>query len=65
VIDIPLRAREEIVHTQNLVALSQEAVAEMRTKETCTTCDQYAFAAVIETHQVNSLGSASPSADLE
>ena len=52
--DIVLAAGEEIVDAQDLVALLQKAVDQMRSEETCAAGDHHASARIIVAGQVSS-----------
>lgn len=45
-IDIALGAREQIIRTQDFMALFQQTVYQMRTKKSGPTSDQYLFAII-------------------
>jgi len=49
-LDVALAAREEVVHAQDFVAGSQEAITEVRTEEAGAAGDKYTFALLVISH---------------
>src|SRR5947209_20268083 len=41
-VNVAHAAREQVVHTDNVVALSQQRITQMRPNKSCSACHQYA-----------------------
>jgi len=58
VVDVPLCAREQVIHAQHLVPETEQAVAQVRPEEACAAGDEDPLAGIVVAHSVSRRGAA-------